>query len=92
LYESVYYALKKCELREIEGIRVNGKIACKLTFVKEGITKHQIDFYQGKAEVNLLDFRQAFGRINAWVHTAKKKFKNQLRQETQNAENREAGL
>jgi hypothetical protein len=81
LYESVYYYLNACELIEITGVKVNGKVACELTFARPNIGSLQIAYLQGKAEVNLLDFRRAFGHINAWVHTAKKKFKNRLKNE-----------
>jgi len=81
LYESVYYYLNGCELMEIAGVKVNGKIACELTFAKPDIGQLQVRYLQGKAEVNLLEFRRAFGHINAWVHTAKKKFKNRLKNE-----------
>jgi hypothetical protein len=81
LYESVYYYLNSCELIEITGVKVNGKIACELTFARPNIGSLQVAYLQGKAEVNLLEFRRAFGQINAWVHTAKKKFKNRLKNE-----------
>ena len=81
LYESVYYYLNGCELIEITGVKVNGKVACELSFSKPNIGQLQVTYLQGKAEVNLLEFRRAFGHINAWVHTAKKKFKNRLKNE-----------
>jgi hypothetical protein len=81
LYEAVYYYLNSCELIEITGVKVNGKVACELTFARSNIGELQVGYLQGKAEVNLLEFRRAFGHINAWVHTAKKKFKNRLKNE-----------
>ena len=81
LYESAYYLIKGAELVEIESKTVNGKISCELTFTKLNIIQLQIDYYQGKAEANLIELRRIFGQLHAWVHTAKKKFKNKLRQE-----------
>ena len=81
LYESAYYLIKGAELVEIESKTVNGKISCELTFAKPNIIQLQIDYYQGKAEAKLIELRRVFGQLHAWVHTAKKKFKNKLRQE-----------
>jgi len=74
LYEATYYYLNACELTEITGTRVNGKITCELTFSKPDITQLQLTYLQGKAEVNLLHFRRAYGQIAAWVMKAKKEF------------------
>ena len=86
LYESAYYLIKGAELVEIESKTVNGKISCELTFNKPNIIQLQIDYYQGKAEANLIELRRVFGQLHAWVHSAKKKFKNKLRQEELTAE------
>jgi len=84
LYEATYYYLNSAELIEITGVKVNGKVACELTFARPNIGSFQVTYLQGKAEVNLLEFRRAFGHIHAWVHTAKKKFKNRLKNEAPN--------
>ena len=78
LYESTYYLLTGCELEGIEGMRVNGKITCRLSFRSPKIPQLQMDYFQGGAEVNLLQFRRAYGQINALVRSAKKKAKAQL--------------
>jgi hypothetical protein len=79
LYESAWYLLKGAELTDIHGIKVNGKVACELTFAHQQITQLQLSYFQSKAAVNLLDFRRAFARVHAWVHTANRKYKNVLK-------------
>jgi hypothetical protein len=79
LYEGAYYLTHSCELVSIDGKRLNGKVACELTFTKPGITRLQIDYFKGSAEVNLLSFRRAFGQVHAWVYHEKKRFQNILK-------------
>ena len=74
LYEATYYYLNGCELVEIQGQRVNGKVTCKLTFKKPDISELQLTYLRGKACVNILSFRRAYGQIQAWVVRAKKGF------------------
>ena len=81
LYECAFYLLKCCELVGIEGMRVNGSIICRLTFTGENIEHLQLEYFNGKAVVPLFPFRRAFGQINALVYSAKKKARNQMRQE-----------
>jgi hypothetical protein len=79
LYEGTWYLLNGAELTDIHGIRVNGKVACELTFAHPQINQLQLSYFQNCAEVNLLDFRRAFARVHAWIHTAKRKYKNVLK-------------
>jgi hypothetical protein len=79
LYEAAWHLLNGAELTAIQGIKVNGKVACELTFTHPQITQLQLSYFQSNAEVNLLDFRRAFARVHAWVHSAKKKYKNVLK-------------
>jgi len=78
LYESAYYLLHNCELVEIEGTKMGGKILCNLILTGTDITKLQLDYLNGKASANILDLRRMVGQVHAWVSTAKKKFKRQL--------------
>lgn len=78
LYESTFFLLTGCELEAIEGVRVNGKITCRLSFRGPEIFRLQMQFFQGTAAVNLLEFRRAYGQVNALVRSAKKKAKAQL--------------
>jgi len=74
LYEATYYYLNACELIEIAGTKVNGKITCELTFSKPAISELQLTYLRGNATVNILHFRRAYGQIAAWVAKAKKEF------------------
>jgi hypothetical protein len=80
LYESTFYFMGGCELVGIEAQRVDGSIACRLTFRGEKLTALQSEYFAGSARVALFPFRRAFGQVNALVYSAKKKAKNQLRQ------------
>jgi hypothetical protein len=79
LYEGAYYLTKGCELVSIAGKKINGKVACELTFAKPGIVELQLAYFKGGAEVNLLSFRRVFGRIHALVHREKKRCQNILK-------------
>jgi hypothetical protein len=81
MYECTFYLLKECELVSIEGAKINGKVTCLVTFAHEKINSLQVEYFSGNAMVNLFDFRRAYGQVNALVHTAKRKFKNQLKQQ-----------
>jgi len=74
LYEATYYYLNGCEIIEIAGTKVNGKVTCELTCSKPDITSLQLTYLQGKACVNIFQFRRAYGQIAAWVAKAKKEF------------------
>lgn len=76
LYETAYYLLNGCELVEIEGNRVNGRIVCSLILSGELIAGLQLTYLNGEAEANILSLRRMVGQVSAWVHTAKRKFKN----------------
>ena len=80
IYEATYYYLNGCSLEEITGFKVNGKVACSLRFSKPGITQLQLTYLQGKAQVNLLNFRRAYGQIASWLSKAKKEFKQKLKE------------
>ena len=68
LYEGTYYLLSGCELVAIEALRVNGSITCRLSFDGECLQRLQLEYFNGKAQVALFEFRRAFGQINALVH------------------------
>jgi hypothetical protein len=80
LYEGTYYLLHGCELVYIEGVPINGSITCKLTFQGEPLSRLQLEYFSGKANVPLFEFRRTFGQVNALVREAKKKAKGQYRQ------------
>ena len=81
LYESTFYLMGGCELVGIEAQRVDSAISCRLTFRGEKLPELQSEYFAGRARVALFPFRRAFGQVNALVYAAKKKAKNQLRQQ-----------
>ena len=81
LYEGCYYLLNGCSLTAIEGRMLNGKISCEFTFEGDNVIAYQLSYFQSKAEVNLFQFRRAYGQMSSYVHNARKKFKNEKRQE-----------
>ena len=83
LYEGTYYLLNGCELEAIEGLKVNGAITCRLTFSGDELNRLQLSYLQGQAGANLFEFRRAYSQLSSLVQKAKKKFRNQLKQESQ---------
>lgn len=81
LYEGSYYLLNGCELEAIEGLKVNGSVTCRLTLSAVNLNTLQLTYLQGQAEANLFQFRRTYGQLSALVQKAKKKFKNQLKQQ-----------
>lgn len=81
IYECCYYLLGGCELKVIEGRIVNGKIACEVTFTGPSINNLQIKYFQNEANVNLFSFRRAYCQMSNYIQTAKKKIKNELKQQ-----------
>lgn len=91
LYEGSYYLLNGCELEAIEGLKVNGSVTCRLTVTGESLAHLQYEYLQGKAQANLFQFRRAYSQLSSLVLKAKKKFKNQLKQESQHSPGQEGG-
>ncbi len=79
LYEGSYYLLNDCELEAIEGLRVNGKLTCRLSFTGQGLEALQLTYLQGRATANLFQFRRSYSQLSSLVHKAKKKFRSQLK-------------
>jgi len=91
LYEGSYYLLKGCELEAIEGLRLNGTLTCRMSFTGDRLEALQLVYLQGRAEANLFEFRRTYGQLSSLVLKAKKKFKNQLKQQAQQSPLKEGG-
>ena len=91
LYEGTYYLLGGSELEAIEGLKVNGSITCRLAFSGDNLNTLQLTCLQGQAQANLFQFRRTYSQLSALVQKAKKKFKNQLKQEAQQSPRKEGG-
>ena len=78
-YEASYYILNECSVQTIQCTKVNGKVSCHFTFEGANLGPLQVAYFRGNAEVNLLQFRRAYGQINSYAYEAKKKQRNQER-------------
>jgi hypothetical protein len=78
VYESCFYLLAGCTLDAVEGIPVNGKISCRLTFTGPEILKKQAEYFSGKALVNLFEFRRTYAQVLSWIAEAKRKTNREL--------------
>ncbi len=81
LYEGSYYLLGSCELDAIEGRKLNGEITCRMSFTGENLAQLQLSYLNGQASANLFEFRRTYSQLSSLVLRAKKKFKNQLKQQ-----------
>ena len=81
-WEAAYMILHGATLDEIEGMQTNNRIICRMILSGKNITKLQLTYLNGEAQAGILELRSMLGQVNAWMYAAKKKFKNQLAQET----------
>jgi hypothetical protein len=78
VYEAAYMLLKGCELVDIEGSLVKGKVKCTLVFTGENIARYQLTYLNGDAEANIIHLRRALGQIHVWLTAAKRNLKPEL--------------
>jgi hypothetical protein len=78
IYEAAYFLLSGCELVDIKGIRIKGKLNCNLVFTGENITQLQLTYLNGEAEANILKLRRMLGQVHAWVMKSRKKLNKEL--------------
>jgi hypothetical protein len=90
VYESCFYILRGCSLESVEGIPVNGRINCQLTFSGVNILRLQAEYFSGKASVNLFEFRRTYQQVNAWIQQARRQLKHQM-QHPEDLQAREGG-
>jgi hypothetical protein len=84
-WEAAYMLLEGANLDEIEGMQSNGRIICRMILSGKNITRLQLTYLNGDAKAGVLEMRSMLGQVNAWIYSAKKKFKSQL-QEAQGGE------
>ena len=80
-HEAAYYILNGCELTDVSGRRVNGKIICDLTLKGDEISRLRLTYLNGEAEANILNLRRMVGQVQAWANSSRKKFKHLLSDE-----------
>jgi hypothetical protein len=79
-YEACYYLLSGCSITTISCKKINGKLTCSFSFEGEHLPARQIDYFQGRAEVNLLQFRRAYAQVNSYAYQAKRKWEKEEQQ------------
>ena len=81
-WEAAYMILEGAHLEEIESMQTNGRIICRMILSGKNINRLQLTYLNGDAKASILELRSMLGQVNAWIYAAKKKFKNQLTQES----------
>ena len=81
VWEAAYMLIKGASLDEIEAIQVDTRIICRIILTGKNINQLQINYLSGQAEANIFSLRRMVGQVTAWIHSAKKKFKHQLKQD-----------
>lgn len=71
-YEAGYYICLGYSVEKVELVKEARRPAGKFTFTGEGLTQAQIEYFNGQAVVNLLDFRRAYIHLNALLGSVKK--------------------
>jgi hypothetical protein len=71
-YEGGYYICLGYSVEKVELIKEAKKPTGKFTFAGEGLIQAQIEYFNGLAIVNLLDFRRAYIHLNALLGSIKK--------------------
>ena len=71
-YEAGFYICLGFTVQKVELVKEARKSAAKFTFTGEGLVQAQIDYFNGQAAVNLLDFRRAYIHLNALLGAVKK--------------------
>ena len=79
LYEAAWLLMSGCTLDEVSCIPLSDSLSCRLYFSGERLAWAKTAFRERMAQVNLHDFRQAYGQVNGYVHLAKKSFDRERR-------------
>ncbi|GAB1483429.1 hypothetical protein MASR2M78_22450 [Treponema sp.] len=74
LYLAAYYLVQGCAIEEVRNIPAGKNAACSLLIRgnRERMREATEAFFASSAEVNLLDFRHAYNRVNTAIHQAKR--------------------
>ena len=75
LYEGCWYLVNGGKIKNVEIIEEAGKPVCNISISSANLTSLQLDYFNGRSVVNLLDFRRSYQRIHNLVLAAKKEAK-----------------
>jgi hypothetical protein len=67
MYEAAYYLILGCEVERIEVTRENKKEICTFCMTGPGLTEAQVEYLNGSATVNLMDFRRCYLRLHSLI-------------------------
>ena len=81
LYEGSWYLVNGGKIENVELIEEAGKPVCNISISSANLTSLQLDYFNGRSVVNLLDFRRCYQRIHNLVLAAKKESKKILKNE-----------
>ena len=75
LYLAAYCLVKGCAIDEVRYIPTGNAASCSLMITGDRMVLREAmeAFFASTAEVNLLDFRHAYNRVNTAMHQAKRK-------------------
>src|SRR4030042_2396140 len=76
-FEAGFYLTKGAKLIDATLIDENNKKICTFTLSADELSKHQVDYFNCNAFVNLWDFRRCLTRINSLVGSVKANAKKQ---------------
>ena len=74
-YEAGFYICLGYSVEKVEFVKEAKKPVGKFTFTGEGLTQAQIEYFNGQAMVNLLEFRRAYVHLNTLLGSVKKEAK-----------------
>lgn len=72
IYECAFMLTQGAEVEKVEVQPENSILICLFTFSGENLMQAQNDYYNGRANVNLWEFRRCYTRINSLIGTARK--------------------
>ena len=75
MYEASYYLTLGGNLDNIEIVKENKKEICLFIISGEDLKRAQLDYFNARAEVNLIDFRRCYLRLHSLIGTARKEAK-----------------
>lgn len=81
LYLASYYVLKGCTVARVSCIPTGKDYRCSIVIRGpwDVVGEVQAEFFQNRAMVNLLAFRDAYNQVNGFIRQAKKSYEREAR-------------
>jgi hypothetical protein len=81
LYLASYYVLNGCTVAKVICIQAGKDYRCSLVMKGDCEVIHEVqaEFFQNRAMVNLMAFRDAYNQVNGFVRQAKKSYEKESR-------------